>query len=80
MDKKKTRRISQEHFPTLLQVKQLIKIFENKHNDIRVTKVWFVKKKDKGNGFEKFHYDYKEVKGGRTDVSFTVVVNPGKVE
>jgi hypothetical protein len=78
VDKKKTRRISQEHFPKLLQVKQLIKIFENKHNDIRVTKVWFLKKKDKGVRFKKFHYDYKDVKGGRNDVSFTVAVNPGK--
>ncbi len=79
MDKKKTRRISQEHFPKLLKVEQLIKIFENKHNDIRVTKVWFLKKKDKGDRFKKFHYNYKDIKGGRNDVSLTVVVNLGKL-
>ncbi len=45
------------------QVEQLINIYENKHNDIRVTKVWFLKKKDEGDGFEKFHNDYKNVGG-----------------
>jgi hypothetical protein len=35
--------------------------------------------KDKGDGFKKFHYDYKDVKGGRKDVPFTVVVNLGKL-
>jgi hypothetical protein len=58
---------------------QLIKIFENKHNDTRVTKVWFIKKKDKDDGFNKFHYNYKDVRGGRSDVSFTVLVNLGKL-
>jgi hypothetical protein len=75
----KTRKITQEHFPKLLQVKQLIKIFENKHNDIRVTKVWFLKKKNNGDGFTKFHHDYKDIEGGRHDVSFTVVINVGKL-
>jgi hypothetical protein len=48
VDKKKTRRITLEYFPKLLQVKQLVKIFENRHNDVRVTEVWFLKEKDKG--------------------------------
>ncbi len=61
LNKKKTRKITQEHFPNLLQVEQLINIYENLHNDIRVTEVWFLKKKDKGDGFEKFHYDYKNM-------------------
>ncbi len=60
-----------------MQVEQLIKILENKHNYIRVTKVLFLKKKDKGDGFKKFNY--KDLKGGRNDVSFTVVVNLGKL-
>jgi hypothetical protein len=54
-------------------------MYENLHNDIRVTKVWFLKKKDKGERFEKFHYDYKNIGGGSNDVSFTVVVNLGKL-
>jgi hypothetical protein len=62
----------------LLQVEQLINIYENKHNDIKVTKVWFLKKKDKGDRFEKFHYNYKNIGGGRNDVSITVVVYLGK--
>ncbi len=36
-------------------------------------------KKDKGDGFKKFHYDYKNVEGRRNDVSFTVFVNLGKL-
>jgi hypothetical protein len=79
VDKSKTRKIVQEHFPKFLQVKQLIKIFKNRHDDIRVTKVWFLKKKDKGDRFVKFHYDYKEVGGGSNDVFFIVVVNLGKL-
>ncbi len=60
-------------------VQQLINIFENLHNDLRVIEVWFLKKKDKGDGFENFHYDYKNIGGGSNDVSFTVNVNLGKL-
>jgi hypothetical protein len=45
---KKTRKIKHDRFPKLPHVQQLIKIFENLHNDVRVTEVWFLKKKDKG--------------------------------
>ncbi len=38
-NKKKTRKIKHEHFPKLPHVEQLINIYENLHNDIRVTKV-----------------------------------------
>jgi hypothetical protein len=51
VDKKKTRKITQEHFPKLPQVEQLFNIYENKQNDVMVTKVCFLKKKDKGDGF-----------------------------
>jgi hypothetical protein len=57
----------------------LSKIFQNLHDDMRVTKVWFLKKRDKGDGFEDFHYDYKNIGGGSNDVSFTVNVNLGKL-
>jgi hypothetical protein len=33
---------------------------------------------DKGDRFKKFHYNYKYIKGGKNDVSFTVVVNLGE--
>ncbi len=46
---------------------------------MRVTEVWFLKKKDKGDGFEDFHYDYKNIGGGSNNVSFTVNVNLGKL-
>ncbi len=38
----------------------------------------FLKKKDKGDGFEDFHYDFKNSGGGSNCVSFTVNVNLGK--
>ncbi len=57
VNKKKTRKIKNDHFPKLPLVQQLIKIFENLHNDIRGTEVWFLKKKDKGDRFENIHYD-----------------------
>jgi hypothetical protein len=46
---------------------------------MRVPEVWFLKKKDKGDGFEDFHYDYKNSGGGSNYVSFTVNVNLGKL-
>ncbi len=79
VDNKKTRKITQEHFPKLRQVEQLINIYENLHNDMRVTNVWFLKRKDKGDRFERFHYDYKNIGGGSNDVSFTVVMKLGKL-
>jgi hypothetical protein len=45
---------------------------------MRVTEVWLLKKKDKGDGFEEFHYDYKNNGGGSNYVSFTVNVNLGR--
>jgi hypothetical protein len=79
VNKKKIRKIQHEHFPKLPHVQQLIKIFENLHNDMRCTEVWFLKKKDKSDGFEEFHYDYKNSGGGSNYVSFTVNVNLGKL-
>ncbi len=35
VNKKKTRKIQDEHFPKLPHGQQLIKIFENLHNDMR---------------------------------------------
>jgi hypothetical protein len=45
---------------------------------MRVTEVWFLKKKDKGEGFEKFYHDYKNSGGRSNYVSFTI--DPRKVE
>jgi hypothetical protein len=46
---------------------------------MKVTEVWFLKKKEKGDGFEDFHYDFKNSGGGSNCVSFTVNVNMGKM-
>ena len=58
VNKKKIRKIKDEYIPKLPHVQQLIKIFENLHNDMRVPEVWFLKKKDKGDRIKNFHYDY----------------------
>jgi hypothetical protein len=79
VNKKKTRKIKHEHFPKLPHVQKLINIFEKIQDDRRVTEVWFLKKKDKGDGFENFHYDYKDIGGGSNDVSFIVNMNLGKL-
>jgi hypothetical protein len=79
VNKKKTRKIKHDQIPKLPHVQQLIKIFENLHNDMRVTEVWFLKKKDKGDTFEEFHFNYKNIGGGSNNVSFTVSVNLGKL-
>ena len=47
--------------------------------DMRVTDVWFLKKKNKGDGFEEFYYDYKNNGGGSNYVFFSVNVNLGKL-
>ncbi len=80
VNQEKTRKIDQTYFsdPDLVEVRQLIDIFQTiYHNTIRVTKVWFLKKKNIGDGFGDFHYDYKTIKGGMNDVSSTIVVNLG---
>jgi hypothetical protein len=46
---------------------------------MRVTEVWFLKKKDKGDGFEDFQCGCKNSGGGSNCVSFTVNVNLGKL-
>ncbi len=46
---------------------------------MRVTEVWFLKKKDKGDGFKEFHYDSKNSGSGSNYVSFTVNMNLGKL-
>ncbi len=80
MNQEMTRKIDKTYFtdPDLVEVQHLIDIFQAIYHDIIwVTKVWFLKKKNIGDGFEDFHYDYKTVKGGTNDVSFTIVVNLG---
>ena len=42
-----------------------------------VPQEWFLKKRTKKDGFEKFHYDFGSVRGGHNDVSSTIVVNLG---
>ncbi len=61
---------------------RLVKPFKNLHNDIRVTEVWFLKKKDKGDGVENFHYNYTNIGDGSNDVSFIFHSKrePGEVE
>jgi hypothetical protein len=80
VNQKKTCRIDQKCFSDmgLDKVKQLINIFETIYpKTIRVTKVWFLKKRKLNDGFERFHYDYNSINGGHNAVSSTIVVNLG---
>ncbi len=58
-------------------VTKLIAIFQEIYKDIQVREEWFLKKKNKGDGFKKWHTDYHNIKKGSADVSSTIVVNLG---
>ncbi len=61
----------------MVEVRELIKIFESIYSDIPAAKVWFLKKKEMGDGFEDFHYDYGSTNGGHNAISSTMKVNLG---
>lgn len=79
VNQEKTRKINQEYFKDidLVEVRELIKIFESIYSDIRVAEVWFLKKKEMGDGFEDFHLDYGPSNGGHNGISSTINVNLG---
>ncbi len=56
MNQEKARKINQEYFKDidLVEVRELIKIFETIYSDIQVAKVWFLKKKKGGMGLKSF--------------------------
>ena len=66
VNQEKTCKINQEYFKDvdLVEARELIKIFETIYSDIQVAEVWFLKKKERGDGFEDFHYDYGSSNGG----------------
>ncbi len=76
MNQEKTRKIYQKYIEDtdLVEVTQLIKIFETIYSDIRVAKVWFLKKKERGDWFEDFHYDYGSPNGEFNVISSTIKV------
>jgi hypothetical protein len=47
VNKKKTRKIKHEHFPKLPHVQQLIKIFENLHNECGLQRYGFLRRRIK---------------------------------
>ncbi len=79
VNQEKTRKINQKYFRDidLVEVRELIKIFETIYSDIQVAEVWFLKKKRRGDGFEDFHYDYGSSNGGFNAISSTINVNLG---
>ncbi len=50
VNQEKTRKINQEYIKDtdLVEVRQLIEIFETNYSDIQVAEVWFLKKKERG--------------------------------
>ena len=79
VNQKKTHKINQEYIKNtaLVEVTQLIKIFETIYSDIWVAEVWFLNKKRRGDGYERFHYDYGSSKGGFNAISSMIKVNFG---
>jgi hypothetical protein len=79
VNQEKTRKIKQEYFKDidLVQVTQLIKIFKSIYSDIRVAELWFLKKKEMGDEFEDFHYDYGSSNERINAISSTIKVNLG---
>jgi hypothetical protein len=77
VNQEKTRKINQEYIKDtdLVEVTQFIKIFETICSDIWVAEVWFLKTKERGNGFEDFHYDYSSPNRGFNTISSTIKVN-----
>ncbi len=78
-NQKKTRKINQKYLNdiNLVEVRELIKIFESIYSDIQVAEVWFLKKKEMGDGFKDFHYDYGPTNGGHNFISSIINVNLG---
>ena len=79
VNQEQTRKINQEYIKDtdLVEVTQFIKIFETIYSDIRVAEVWFLKKKERGDGFEDFHFDYGSSNRGFNAISSTIKVNLG---
>jgi hypothetical protein len=77
VNREKTQKIKQDYFSKLDDIMKLTAIFQEIHKGIQVRKVWFLMKKNKEDGFEKWHTDYHYIKGGSTDVSSTIVVTLG---
>ncbi len=64
MNREKTQKIKQDCFSKLDDLTKLIAIFQEIYKDIQVREVWFLKKKNKGDGFEKWYTDYHNIKEG----------------
>jgi hypothetical protein len=79
VNQEKTHKINQEYIKDtdLIEVTQLIKIIQTIYSDIWVAEVWFLKKKERGNGFEDFHDDYGSSNRGFNAISSTIKVNLG---
>jgi hypothetical protein len=79
VNQKKTCKINQEYIKNtdLVEVTQLINISKTIYPDIWVAEVWFLKKKRRRDGFEKFHCDYGSSKGGCNAIFSTIKVNLG---
>jgi hypothetical protein len=79
VNQKKTHKINQKYLNDidLVEVRELLKIFESIYSDIWVAEVWFLKKKEMGDGFEDFHYDYGSTNGGHNFISLTINANLG---
>jgi hypothetical protein len=71
IDYNSNRQIEKEHFHKLPEIEKLVKIFEEKFEDITVAQVWLIRKSSTESGFQGWHQDKVGLQ------TKTIVVNVG---
>jgi len=73
VDRDKNRHIHSEKFKDLPRIDELVGIFEEKFNQLRVDSVWLLKKTRSNDGFQTWHKDFEL----GSKITATIVVNIG---
>ena len=76
VDKDKNRHIYSDKFDNVPRIRELVQIFEEQFEHLRVDSVWLLKKKNSNDGFQGWHRDF--ALGQK--ITMTIVVNVGCVE
>jgi len=76
VDKDKNRQIHSNQFDNVPRIRDLVHIFENKFEHLRVDSVWLLKKTSSNDGFQGWHRDF--ALGQK--ITTTIVVNVGCME
>ena len=76
MDKDKNRHIHSDEFDDVSRIRDLVHIFEDKFEHLRIDSVWLLKKTSSNDGFQGWHRDF--ALGQK--ITTTIVVNVGCIE